>query len=189
MKKIVLFASGSGSNVENIAHYFKNNQEVLISAVFTNNKKAMVLERCDRLELSAFYFNRQAFYESEVVLGALRAVQPDLIVLAGFLWMIPPYLVAAYSGSIINIHPALLPKYGGKGMFGMGVHRAVKASGDHESGITIHYVNERYDDGAVIRQERVRLLPGDTAETIAKKVHELEYYYYPRVIEQLLEKK
>lgn len=187
MKQIVLFASGSGSNVENIATYFEGHPRIAVSAVFTNNKRARVLERCEKLGLSAFYFNRQAFYHSEGVMGALKALKPDLIVLAGFMWIIPKSLVEAFPGRIINIHPALLPRFGGKGMYGMHVHEAVRASGDLESGITIHFVNERYDEGAVIRQERVVIHPEETAEEIAEKVHQLEYRYYPKVIEQLLE--
>lgn len=188
MKSIVLFASGSGSNVENIVHYFRDNPEVCVSAVLTNKRDAAVLERCLRLEVPALYFNRHALYDSEVITQTLLALAPDLIVLAGFLWMIPAALVKAFPGRIINIHPALLPKYGGKGMYGLKVHQAVKDSGDHESGITIHYVNERYDEGAVIRQVRVKVAPRDTAEQIADKVHALEYIHYPQVIEKLLDK-
>jgi phosphoribosylglycinamide formyltransferase-1 len=187
MKKIILFASGSGSNVENIINYFKDKPKISVAVVCTNNKNARVLERCERLEVSALYFNRYAFYGSDVVLGILRSLEPDLIVLAGFLWKIPDSLIQAYPNRIINIHPALLPKYGGKGMYGMKVHRTVRESGDPESGITIHYVNENYDEGTIIRQVRSGIEDTDTAETIAEKVHKLEYDHYPKVIEQLLE--
>ena len=125
MKEIILFASGSGSNVENIANYFKDNPKVTISAVLTNKRDAKVLERCDRLKINALYFNRTAFLESDCVLDILKAMNPDLIVLAGFLWKIPTYLIQAFPNKIINIHPALLPRYGGKGMYGINVHKAV----------------------------------------------------------------
>lgn len=187
MKRIILFASGSGSNVENIATYFKDRKDVEITAVFTNRKDAAVLDRCERLSMAAFYFNRQAFYSSALVMETLMCLQPDLIVLAGFLWKIPEGLVREFSGRMINIHPALLPKYGGKGMYGMHVHRAVHENRDAESGITIHYVNEKYDKGAIIHQSRTTIAPTDTAETIAHKVQELEYRDFPRVIEKLLQ--
>jgi phosphoribosylglycinamide formyltransferase-1 len=187
MKNIVLFASGSGSNVENIITYFNNSDRIRISAVFTNNRNARVLERCDRLQVSALYFNRQALYGSEVVLGALRNLQPALVVLAGFLWKVPANLIKEFPGRIINIHPALLPKYGGKGMYGIHVHKAVRASGDKESGISIHYVNEHYDEGDIIFQQKTPILAEDSAEQIAHKVQQLEYEHFPKVIEQLLD--
>ncbi len=188
MKKIILFASGSGSNVENIINYFTGKPEVSVGAVLTNNKHAGVLERCDRLRVSALYFNRQAFYHSDVVFGVLQHLRPDLIVLAGFLWKLPENIVVAYPGRIINIHPALLPKYGGKGMYGMKVHQAVRESGDRETGISIHYVNEQYDEGTIIRQVKYHIEDADTAESIAEKIHALEYEHYPKVIEQLLQR-
>lgn len=187
MKKLVLFASGSGSNVERIAHYFEADPMVLVAAVLTNKRNAPVLDRCDRLGLSAFYFNRTAFYDSDRVLEFLRCVDPDLIILAGFLWKVPKNIVDAFQGKVVNIHPALLPLYGGKGMYGMRVHEAVKAAGDDKTGITIHYVNEAYDKGAVIVQVPVAVAPDDTPEAIAEKVHTLEYEYYPKTIAQLLE--
>lgn len=187
MKNIVLFASGSGSNVENIITYFKESDRVAVSAVFTNNRQARVLERCDRLEVSALYFNRPAFYRTDVLLGTLRNLQPSLIVLAGFLWKVPANLISEFPNRIVNIHPALLPKYGGKGMYGMNVHNAVKANGDTESGISIHYVNEHYDEGDIIFQEKTSILAGDTVEQIAAKVQQLEYMHFPRVIDQLID--
>lgn len=187
MKKIILFASGSGSNVENIINYFTGTPEVSVAAVLTNNKNARVLERCENLGVSALYFNRQAFYHSDVVFGLLQQLRPDLIVLAGFLWKVPENIVEAYPGRIVNIHPALLPKYGGKGMYGMKVHHAVRESGDRETGISIHYVNEQYDEGTIIRQVKYRIEATDTAESIAEKIHALEYEHYPKVIEQLLQ--
>ncbi len=186
MKRIVLFASGSGTNVENIIHYFSDNNQVEIVAVLTNRKDAKVLERCARLNISALYFNRHAFIESDLISDFLNNLNIDLIVLAGFLWRIPKRLIDYFPDRIINIHPALLPKYGGKGMYGMKVHEAVKESLDPETGITIHYVNEDYDEGAIITQVRSSIDASDTPEDIAQKVHELEYEHFPRVIEKLL---
>jgi len=186
MKRIILFASGSGSNVENIINYFSGNSQVEIVAVLTNRKDAKVLERCARLKISALYFNRQAFIESDIISDFLNNLNPDLIVLAGFLWRIPKKLIDYFPDRIINIHPALLPKYGGKGMYGMKVHEAVKENLEQETGITIHYVNENYDEGAIITQVKTTILPGDTPEIIARKVHELEYEHFPRVIDELL---
>ncbi|MBU2948394.1 phosphoribosylglycinamide formyltransferase [Zobellia uliginosa] len=187
MKNIVLFASGSGSNVENIVHYFQENSEVNICAVLTNKTQAKVLDRCNKLKINGLYFNRNAFYESDCVLEILKTFKPDLIVLAGFLWKIPENLIANFPDKIVNIHPALLPKFGGKGMYGKYVHEAVKANNETETGITIHYVNENYDEGAVIRQVKTSVSLDDTPDSIAKKIHELEYEYFPKVIAQLLE--
>ncbi|MDO6516049.1 phosphoribosylglycinamide formyltransferase [Zobellia uliginosa] len=187
MKNIVLFASGSGSNVENIVRYFQDNSKINISAVLSNKKDAKVLDRCNNLKINALYFNRNAFYATECVLDILKTFDPDLIVLAGFLWKIPENLIAAFPDKIVNIHPALLPKYGGKGMYGNNVHEAVRANNETETGITIHYVNENYDEGAVIRQVKTSVSADDTPESIARKVHELEYEYFPKVIAQLLE--
>ncbi len=185
-KKLVLFASGSGTNVEAIVNYFQDHPDVSISAVLTNKRDAKVIDRCNRLNISALCFNKWAFYRSDTILEILRKLQPDLIVLAGFMWKVPEAIVQEFEGRIINIHPALLPKYGGKGMYGMHVHKAVKDSGDKQTGITIHYVNEAYDEGAIIRQAQIPVRPEDSAEDIAKKVHQLEYQYYPEVIQELL---
>ncbi|NKI26539.1 phosphoribosylglycinamide formyltransferase [Arenibacter sp. 6A1] len=186
MKRIVLFASGSGSNVENIIHHFKDNSQVHIACVLSNKKDAKVFDRCSRLNVSAFYFNRHSFYESEAVLDILKAMKPDLIVLAGFLWKVPENLIKTFPDQIVNIHPALLPKYGGKGMYGMHIHKAVKENAETETGITIHYVNEHYDEGTIIKQASVALAPEDTPDTIAEKIHALEYEHFPKVIEKLL---
>jgi len=185
-KQIVLLASGSGSNVENIATYFEHNPNITIAAVLTNKRDAKVIDRCNRLNINALYFNKKAFYKSDCVLNILKSLEPDLVILAGFLWKIPQNLVMAFPNQIINIHPALLPKYGGKGMYGMNVHKAVKENKDAETGITIHYVNENYDEGAIIHQAKVSVLPEDSVNTIADKVHLLEYEYFPKVIEELL---
>lgn len=186
MKTIVLFASGSGSNVENIIHHFREDPGVAIRCVLSNNREAKVFERCARLNISALYFNRHSFYRSDCVLEILRSLNPDLIVLAGFLWKIPENMIHSFPGRIINIHPALLPKYGGKGMYGMQVHRAVKDNKEQETGITIHYVNENYDEGAIISQVKVKLDEEDTPESIAEKVHRLEYEHFPQVIQKIL---
>ncbi len=186
MKRIVLFASGSGSNVENIAKYFENRDDVNIEAVLTNKRDAFVIDRCNSLNINVIYFNKVAFSGTGFVLDLLRCIEPDLVVLAGFLWKIPPKIVNAFQGRIINIHPALLPKFGGKGMYGLNVHKAVKQSLEKESGITIHYVDEQYDEGNIIFQASVALESTDSPEDIAEKVHQLEYLHYPRIIEQLL---
>ncbi|MFC4095701.1 phosphoribosylglycinamide formyltransferase [Euzebyella saccharophila] len=185
-KKIVLFASGSGSNVENIFNYFQTKPGVEISCVLTNKRDAQVIDRCNRLKINALYFNRYSFYHTGFVCSVLKNLKPDLIVLAGFLWKIPQDLIDAFPQKIVNIHPALLPKYGGKGMYGAHVHKAVKENAETETGITIHYVNEHYDEGAIIQQAKTTLVEGDTPESIAAKVHELEYEHFPKVIEQLL---
>ena len=186
MKRIVLFASGSGSNVENIVHHFQGNPEVSVSCVLSNNREAKVFERCNRLNISALYFNRHSFYKSDCVLGILKSLNPDLIVLAGFLWKLPENLIREFPGKIINIHPALLPKYGGKGMYGIHVHKSVIENRELETGITIHYVNENYDEGAIISQVTLKLDEGETPESIAEKVHRLEYEHYPKVIHEIL---
>ena len=187
-KKIILFASGSGSNVENIANYFKLRKDVTICCVLTNKSDAKVIERCNRLGINALFFNRQAFSKSNFILDMLRSLEPDLIVLAGFLWKIPEAITNAFPNKIINIHPALLPKYGGKGMYGMNVHNAVKEAKETETGITIHYVNAHYDEGAIIQQVKTVVNPKDSPEDIASKVHLLEYEFFPKVIDELLSK-
>ena len=187
-KKIILFASGSGSNVENIANYFKLRKDVTICCVLTNKSDAKVIERCNRLGINALFFNRQAFSKSNFILDMLRSLEPDLIVLAGFLWKIPEAITNAFPNKIVNIHPALLPKYGGKGMYGMHVHNAVKEAKEAETGITIHYVNAHYDEGAIIQQVKTVVNPKDSPEEIASKVHLLEYEFFPKVIDELLSK-
>ena len=187
MKKIVVFASGSGSNAERIATYFSEKGSAQVSLILCNNLQAGVLERAKRLDIPSLVFNRQAFYKTNVVLDVLKTQQPELIVLAGFLWKVPENLITAYPNRILNIHPSLLPKYGGKGMYGDRVHQAVVANGETESGITIHYVNEHYDEGNILFQAKTQVSPTDTADSLAEKIHLLEYEHFPKVIEKWLE--
>jgi phosphoribosylglycinamide formyltransferase 1 len=188
MKNIAVFASGSGTNAQNIAEYFLSVSGIRVSMILSNNPHALVLERAKKLGIPALVFSRKEFYESEIILETLQKNKIDFIVLAGFLWLIPDYLLKAYSRKVINIHPALLPKYGGKGMYGDKVHQAVIQSGDQQTGITIHYVNDHYDEGETIFQDFFEIQPGDTAESIAQRVHALEYKHFPRVIEETVRK-
>jgi phosphoribosylglycinamide formyltransferase-1 len=185
MKKIVIFASGSGTNAENIIKHYKNSSIGTIVSVFTNNPSAYVIERAKNFLVPTVIFTKEDLIESKV-LQKLNAIQPDLIVLAGFLLKFPESIVKAYSNKIINIHPALLPKYGGKGMYGMNVHKAVVENKEKETGITIHFVNENYDEGNIIFQKKVTVLITDTPEVVAEKIHELEQSYFPDVIDKLL---
>ncbi|MDA3929460.1 MAG: phosphoribosylglycinamide formyltransferase [Prolixibacteraceae bacterium] len=184
MKKIAIFASGSGSNAENIAHYFEKNENLNIECIYSNKADAFVLERAKRYSIPTLVFNRDDFYKSTNVLESLKGYDVDIVVLAGFLWLIPENLIRNFT--IINIHPALLPSYGGKGMYGNKVHEAVVANKETESGITIHFVNEKYDEGQTIFQAICEILPSDTADDVASKVHALEYEHFPRVIDRLL---
>lgn len=186
MKRIVVFASGSGTNAENLIKYFNESPVGSVVLVLTNNPQAKVLDRCKILKVSALSFNRIAIYERQDVLDILKAAQPDLIVLAGFLWKFPENILHQFPNKVINIHPALLPKYGGKGMYGNFVHEAVVANKEVETGITIHYVNEHYDEGAVIFQAKCDVTPSDTSETVASKIHELEMEHFPKVVEKIL---
>lgn len=186
MKKIAIFASGSGSNAENIILFFDKNPEICVNSVFCNVPGAFVLERAKKYNIPSVVFNREELKDPDKILKELLRREIDFIVLAGFLWLIPRHITEAYPNKIINIHPALLPAYGGKGMFGERVHEAVIAAGEKQSGITIHYVNSRYDEGAMIFQAKCDITPTDTPETLAAKVHELEYEYFPKVIEDVL---
>lgn len=182
----MVFASGSGTNTENIIKYFHENDRVEVIAVFSNKASARVLVRAHNLQVKALCFDREAFYDSNEVLNVLKDMKPDLIVLAGFLWMLPKKILREFPNKIINIHPALLPKYGGKGMYGDKVHQAVKDGREPETGISVHYVNEKYDEGELIFQTTVPLQASDSAQDIAKKIHALEYEHYPKVIENIL---
>lgn len=186
MKHIAIFASGTGSNARKIMEYFKNSSDVRVALVVSNKKDAGVLEIARELGVPTQVIDRQGFYHSEDLLGVLKKHDIDWIVLAGFLWLMPPYLVRAFEKKIVNIHPALLPKYGGKGMYGMHVHEAVKANGETESGITIHWVNEHYDEGNIVFQERCTVSPEDSPADIARKVQQLEHRFFPAVIERLI---
>jgi phosphoribosylglycinamide formyltransferase-1 len=186
MKRIVIFASGSGTNAENIIRFFINSNNVSVIQILTNNPHAKVLDRAKNLKVSALSFNRIAFTVTDDVLNILKANNPDLIVLAGFLWKFPEKILNAYPNKVINIHPALLPKFGGKGMYGMHVHEAVVENKETETGITIHYVNEHYDEGAILFQATCEVLPADSAEDVAAKIHELEMEHFPRVVDKLL---
>ncbi len=184
MKYIAIFASGSGSNAENIIRYFKNHHIVVVDSVWSNKKDALVLERARNMGVESIFFTRSEFLEANKMILELKRRNVELIVLAGFLWLIPPDFVNAFS--IINIHPALLPSYGGKGMYGSFVHEEVLRNKEKESGITIHLVNNEYDEGKHLLQKKCPVLFDDTPDTLAKRIHELEYQYFPGIIEQYL---
>lgn len=188
MKNIAIFASGSGTNAENIIKYFANNESINVAVVLSNNQKVGVHERVNKLGIPSFVFTRDEFREGTPVINKLVEYDVDFIVLAGFMNKISEVFLQAYPNKIVNIHPALLPKYGGKGMYGMHVHEAVVANGEKESGITIHYINENYDEGDIIFQATCPVLPSDTPDDVAAKVHALEYTHYPHVIEEILSK-
>ena len=185
VKRIVLFASGSGTNVENIIKYFKNNHQVKVINVFTNNPKAGVIERVRPFKIPVNVFDKVQL-NSGVLCKQIKLLNPDLIVLAGFLLKIPLAFINTFTFKIVNIHPSLLPNHGGKGMYGDRVHQSVKDAGDHETGISIHYVNENYDEGSIIFQSKVEVGDQDSFEDIANRVHQLEYKHYPEVIQKIL---
>ena len=186
-KRIILFASGNGSNAVNICQYFEHVQNIDVTEVYTNNSKARVINKLTFFGIKTNVFNKVAFTDGELM-SEIKSKKPNLIVLAGFLWKIGSDWVNEFSNKIINIHPALLPKYGGKGMYGTHVHQAVKENHESETGITIHYVNEAYDEGEVIFQAKVTIENEDSIEIIASKVHELEQANFPKVIQNLLNK-
>jgi phosphoribosylglycinamide formyltransferase-1 len=185
MTRIAIFASGSGTNAENLIKYFNDSNIARVTLVLSNNRNAKVLKRAKKLKVNALFFTKEELYDSSIILEILKE-NADFIVLAGFLWRIPKSLIDAFPNQIVNIHPALLPKYGGKGMYGMRVHETVKENKEKESGITIHYVNERYDEGNTIFQKKIPVALSDSADDIASKIHQLEYKYFPKVIEDLL---
>jgi phosphoribosylglycinamide formyltransferase-1 len=184
MKRIAIFASGSGTNAQKIIEHFLNSKEIVVDSLWSNDENAYALIRAEKLGIETFTFDRDEFYRSNEILDRLYDHRIDMIVLAGFLWLVPRNLTELFT--VINIHPALLPKYGGKGMYGTNVHKAVLASKDKESGITIHRVNQDYDKGKIIFQATCPILPKDTPETLAARIHELEHQHYPRVIEEVL---
>ncbi|MEM7186993.1 MAG: phosphoribosylglycinamide formyltransferase [Bacteroidota bacterium] len=185
-KRIIIFASGSGTNAQNIIEYFQQGEFAEVVRVLSNKKDAKVLDRAKGLNIKASPFTKDELNSEKGILKTLIEDAPDLIVLAGFLLMFPKHILDEFPNKVINIHPALLPKYGGKGMYGQRVHEAVVAANESETGITIHYVNERYDEGAVIFQKSIGLSTNDTPAEVAQKVHALEYEYFPVVIEELL---
>ena len=185
MKRLVLFASGSGTNVENIIRHFQNNKTIKVTQVFTNKKNAKVINRCNILNISSLYFNKEDFYQSDFILNLLKE-KADFIILAGFLWKIPQNIIDSFPNRIINIHPSLLPKYGGKGMYGKYIHQAIVKNKETETGITIHFVNENYDEGAIIFQKSVKLSQKDTVNDVARKISILEMANFPRIIEEVV---
>ncbi|MDO8927853.1 MAG: phosphoribosylglycinamide formyltransferase [Bacteroidota bacterium] len=184
MKRIAIFASGAGTNAQKIIEHFLNSKEIVVDSLWSNDENAYALIRAEKLGIETFTFDSDEFYRSNEILDRLYDHRIDMIVLAGFLWLVPRNLTELFT--VINIHPALLPKYGGKGMYGMNVHKSVLASKDKESGITIHRVNQDYDKGKIIFQATCPILPKDTPETLAARIHELEHENYPRVIEEIL---
>lgn len=186
MKRIVIFASGGGTNAENLIKFFHNRENASVIQILTNNPHAKVLDRAKKHDISALSFNKMAFTKTDDVLNIVKAAKPDLIVLAGFLWKFPDAILNAFPNKVINVHPALLPKYGGKGMYGMHVHEAVVTNKENETGITIHYVNEHYDEGAIIFQAKCDVTPTDSADDVAAKIHELEMEHFPEVVNKLL---
>ena len=186
MKNIAILASGSGSNAENIANYFAGSDYAQVSLIVANNPNAYVLERAKKLNIESLTITKAEFMAADSLIAELQKRDIDFIVLAGFLLLVPQKLIDAYPGRIVNIHPALLPKHGGKGMYGERVHQAVVAAGDTESGITIHLIDGDYDKGTTFFQATCPVLPKDTADDVANKVHALEYEHFPRVIEEIL---
>lgn len=185
-KNIAIFASGRGSNAQKIIDYFRHQEEVAVRLIVTNKATAPVLDIAEKEGISSLVISKDSFYQTEHLLLELQQFQIDFVVLAGFLWLIPAYLVTAYDKKIVNIHPALLPNYGGKGMYGKKVHEAVRKAKESYSGITIHYVNDKYDEGATIFQATCKIDRNDTTDEIAKKVQQLEHQYFPTVIDLVL---
>lgn len=186
IKNIAIFASGEGTNAQSIIDYFKKSDKVKVALIVSNKKDANVLNRAKKENTPTLIIDKYSFFESDETINKLKSLNIDLIVLAGFLWMIPPTLIKVFPEKIINIHPALLPKFGGKGMYGMNVHKAVIDAKEKESGISIHYVNENYDEGKIIVQHKCKVDENETPETLANKIHELEHNFYPKVIEYIL---
>jgi phosphoribosylglycinamide formyltransferase-1 len=184
--KLAIFASGNGSNAENIVKYFNGSNQIEADSIYANKNTAYVLERAANLGIKSFYYPNKFFRDGDELLNILKEREIDYIILAGFLLKIPENIIDAYPDKILNIHPALLPKYGGKGMYGDNVHKAVKKGGETESGITIHIVNECYDDGMIVFQAKCSISKSDTYEDIANKIHKLEYEHFPTAIERFV---
>ena len=185
-KQIVIFASGTGSNAEKIIEHFQKSSLAKVVLVLSNKKTAKVLEKAEKLNVEAYSFSKEDLLSEEGIVKSLKIIKPDLIVLAGFLLKFPEHILKEFPNKVINIHPALLPKYGGKGMYGSFVHEAVLNNKETETGISIHYVNENYDEGALIFQKTTKIFPEDTVATIAEKVHKLEHEWFPIIIEKEL---
>lgn len=186
MKRIAIFASGSGTNFQQICEYFNKNKHATVEVLIVNKKNAYVRERAKNLGVEDYYFTREDFYNSNKIVDLLQSKGIDMVVLAGFLWLVPANIITAFPNKIVNIHPALLPNYGGKGMYGHHVHEAVIAAREPKSGITIHYVNEMYDSGDIIFQAECQLTEQDTVETLEEKIHLLEKEHFPKVIDSIL---
>lgn len=186
MKNLIIFASGTGTNAREIIRHFHTSSSVRVKLIVCNNARAGVLEIAQQANIPVLLINRPLLYDTSEISNILSSFHPDLIVLAGFLWKIPLHMIEAFPEKIINIHPALLPRYGGRGMYGARVHQAVIENGDKESGITIHWVNENYDEGKIILQKSCPVSKDDTAESLAQKVHQLEHRWYASIIENLL---
>lgn len=186
MINIAILASGSGSNAERIITYFKNNKNINISFIITNKEDAYVRKRAELLQIPCLFFSNKQLKSNHFLLSVLQENHIDWIILAGYLLLIPPEIIQAYTNKIVNIHPALLPNYGGQGLYGMNVHKAVISNKETESGISIHYVNEKYDEGNIIFQAKCNITETDDAESLAEKIHLLEYEYFPKVIESLI---
>ena len=184
--KIAIFASGSGTNAEQIILYFKDSKSIAVSLILSNKPDAYVLQRAKDHNIPSFVFSVKELNGTELIVNKLKEFTIDFIVLAGFMIKVPANILSLYPNRIVNIHPALLPKHGGKGMYGMYVHSAVIDSKETESGISIHYVNEKYDDGQIIFQAKCPVIPGDTPELLANKIHKLEHEHYPKIIEQVI---
>ena len=185
-KKIIVFASGSGSNFEEICKYFKDNKEISIDLLICNNSKAKALNKATKYGVKTLLISRSSFYETEATLNAILKISPDLIVLAGFLWKMPVKIIDRFPNKILNIHPALLPDYGGKGMYGMNIHKAVIKNNEKESGITVHYVNKNYDEGRILFQKAIAINEKESSESLSKKVLKLEHSYFSKIIENTL---
>jgi len=185
-KRIIVFASGNGTNAINIYHYFRNNKNIEVSHIFSNNKKSKVLRRAHDLGIKCVHFEKEDLYDSPSLINVIKDIDPSIIAFAGFLLKVPESFLAAFPKQIINIHPSLLPKYGGEGMYGERVFRKILKNRDKESGITIHYVNEEYDEGEIIAQIKLELDNDEDLNSLEEKIHSLEYEHYPKVIEKLL---
>lgn len=185
-KSIAIFASGAGTNAQRIINFFKTSNALQVSLIICNNPTAGVMNIAKAEKIPSIVIEKEQFFKGNTYINALQEAHIDFIVLAGFLWKVPVPLINAFRNKVINIHPALLPKYGGKGMYGSKVHEAVLAAGEHETGITIHFVDEHYDNGDVIFQAKCPVLPTDTPHTLAQRVHELEYEHFAKVIEQTI---